>query len=470
MSLTAYNFQFYSYNMATHRCEGNDSGMDVDDIDMSIPPPKPPRAFAVQNSTTSTPQFSWMTSTPKSAVNENQIMATPTAVNYLAVPNETPKSIYPGGLLKGAQQADAKSAELQLRPKLHATQKRWSHELREKALEMSKRSSASSDEENPQTANHLPMDDVDNKKALQLKPQHHAGRKSWSSEIREKALQMSKRNSGSLETSPEPAAAEKAMQYFGFNTPASKVNQQNSFICQTPSNVQMQKPLINAAAYEKINMTASVTSNPANSTFDAYFKNPQEMNTTFDADSMCEQEDPNRSVKDRICFFNKLTSPRSNSFIDLLKNTKPINVATIQHSSSAQNTPLPTPLKPKRWSAQLEMNLQHEDYTPSIQFSQAAPAIIYTTTSSNSSLASSSSSSSSTSSTVQYSSNTTQRKSTLRRRTSVDKTRRPTLRQNSNAGSNGTKPQMHTVMEDLSLVMPVKLRVAEYERRIKMEC
>ncbi|KAI8130303.1 Protein bottleneck [Lucilia cuprina] len=411
MSLTAYNFQFYSYNMATHRCEGNDSGMDVDDIDMSIPPPKPPRAFAVHNSTNSTPQFSWMTSTPKSAVNQNQIMATPTAVNYLAVPNETPKSIYPGGLLKGAQQAEVKSAELQLRPKLHATQKRWSHELREKALEMSKRSSASSDEENPQTANHLPMDDVDDKKALQLKPQHHAGRKSWSSEIREKALQMSKRNSGSLETSPEPSAAvaEEAMQYFGFNTRASKVNQQNSFICQTPSNVQMQRPLINAAAYEKINMTASVNNNPTNNTFDAYFKDSQQMNTTFDANSTTELEDPNQSVKDRICFFNKLTSPRSNSFIDLLKNTKTTNVATIQHSSSAQNTPLPTPLKPKRWSAQLEMNLQHENNTPSKQFSKAAPAIIYSTTSSNSSLASTSSSSSSsaTSSTVQYSSSTT---------------------------------------------------------------
>ncbi|XP_065365019.1 protein bottleneck [Calliphora vicina] len=463
MSLTAYNFQFYSYNMATHRSECNDSGMDVDDIDMSIPPPKPPRASAVHGSNNSvTPQLSWMTSTPKSIVNEHQIMASPAAtaipaVNYLAVPNETPKSIYSSGLQKGATAQQAKPAELQLRPKLHATQKRWSFELREKALELSKRSSAASDE--------------DDEQALQLKPQHHAGRKSWSCEIREKALQMSKRNSGSLETSPEPVAAAttaNSMQHFGMNSTAEK---ENSMSLQTPSKVQLKKPLINAVAYEKMNLTtggisrsANTSSEQFNNTFDAYFKAPQQMNATFAAEPL----DPSQSVKDRICFFNKLTSPHSNSFIDLLKNSKTTNVATIQHTSSAQNTPLATPLKPKRWSTQLEMNLQQDIPTTTPNFFQQAPAILNSpsTSSSNSSLASSPSSASST---FTYSNTSTQRKSTLRRRASVEKSRRPILRPNSTVGSTSTKPQMHTVMEDLSLVMPVKLRVAEYERRIMME-
>lgn len=516
MSLTAYNFQFYTYNMPTHRSICDDNGMDVDDIDMSIPPPKPPRASALFNNS----GHSWMTSTPKSILNET--LTTPTAttaaINYLTVPNETPKSIYSSGMLKSAaavattdiQTAKIPFEELQLRPKLHATQKRWSSELREKALEMSKRSSAAYDED---STHNIPSAANDEQQILQLTPQNHAGRKSWSCEIREKALEMSKRNSGSFDTSPVQQPSASVLKHFGFNsTPTTTKNPQNSLNFQTPQNVMKQKPLINAGAYEKMNNTATETTNnsansltssssPLNSTFGAYFKSPKAkaLNTV-----QGESQDPSQSVKDRICFFNKLTLPHSNSFIDLLKQSKPTTIATIQHSASAQNTPLPTPLKPQRWSAHLELNLQTNSnsnlnftqpitnnkasnnnimpttfFQPSTQTPKSSTTSLFSTASSSpSSLAStpskpilytSTSSSSSSSSSSTSCTSTTQRKSTLRRRSSVDKTRRPIVRQNSNASSNGTKPQMHTVMEDLSLVMPVKLRVAEYERRIMME-
>ncbi|KAM7364645.1 bottleneck [Cochliomyia hominivorax] len=486
MSLTAYNFQFYTYNMQTHRNDCNDSVMDVDDIDMSIPPPKPPRASALLNNSSPYP---WMTSTPKSIFNEKSTPTTTAAAaaantNYLTVPHETPKSIYSSGATiqqQQQQQQSTKSAELQLRPKLHVTQKRWSHELREKALKMSKRSSAGSDEENSQNVPHMAMhtDEQQQQQMLQLTPQHHTGHKSWSCEIREKALEMSKRNSGSFETSP----AFTTQKQFGFNTTPYKANQnqENSLNFQTSSNFKLRKPLLNAEAYERMHQTTEETATTPTSAafkpkFEAYYKAPPAMAS--------EPKDPSQSVKDRICFFNKLTLTHSNSFIDLLKNSKTNNVATVQHSVSAQSTLLPTPLKPKRWSVQLEMNLQEDpinnlhlaptlkNTTMNVTNNKTAstPATTISTISSPTS-SPTPLSSSFTSKTNLYSSNiTTQRKCSLRRRSSVDKTRRPIVRQNSNASSNGTKPQMHTVMEDLTLVMPVKLRVAEYERRIMMEC
>ncbi|XP_034488668.1 protein bottleneck [Drosophila innubila] len=147
-------------------------------------------------------------------------------------------------------------------------------------------------------------------------------------------------------------------------------------------------------------------------------------------------DETTRSVSDKINFFNKLTNTfefargsgqsnnNNNRFISLLRSSRPMSVA-----STGANGQVPPP-KPKRLGATL-----HQFATP-----HPKPP-------------------------TGHSNNTMQRKCSLRRKPSMEKSRATIARQNSNAQ---LRPQRHAMMEDLSLVVPVRLRIAEYEQRISM--
>ncbi|ALC48033.1 bnk [Drosophila busckii] len=223
-----------------------------------------------------------------------------------------------------------------------------------------------------------------------LRPKLHTPHKRWSMELREKCLEMSKRNNGSDEEDQGGANAKL----------------QQRFMQQL-----QQQP-------EADNLTAA-TEQPGSAV---------------------------RSVSDKINFFNKLTNTyesavacntqasgnsngNSNRFISLLRSSRPLNVATAQ---------MPPP-KPKRLGAttgtSMAEAMPHQFATPS---AKTPPA----------------------------NNSTLQRKnSTLRRKPSMEKSRATIARQNSNAA---LRPQRHAMMEDLSLVVPVRLRIAEYEQRISM--
>lgn len=541
--------------MPTHRPGANIShceSMDVDDIDMSIPPPKPPRASALLSSmganetgnSSSTPniafnhhqqfhqfyqlqqhqQMPWTSSTPKTMEPENkQLTALPTStgVNYFTDGNETPKSIYSSGLRGKSQNSVPVTAEAQLRPKLHVAQKSWSCELREKALEMSKRGSGCMVENAIQHKEDAVISPI------QLKPQTNVVDNSWSCKIKEKALEMSRRNQANA-FEEDVQVQQPTKKALVFKTPEQQPNEK--------------KVLINAVAYERIqqksmNCNQSQEELPKQKNSVTLFSTPiarntkgslhvgentSGLNSTFtfaspsDASHDSENnDDSSQSVKDRICYFNTLTTNSSKVFINLLKNSKTQNKATVQNSVSATNSPFATPLKPKRWATHLDLHLEDSTELSTVNLSQShgnvtAPPLATTPSASATSPTSLSLSFSSSATpaapavtgypqksgtahvaatpsyfTLGSSSSLSsgiQRKSSLRRKPSIEKSRRPIQRQNSNVSngggisivgsslSNGTKPQMHAVMEDLSLVMPVKLRIAEYERRIMMDC
>ncbi|XP_064535942.1 protein bottleneck [Drosophila montana] len=229
----------------------------------------------------------------------------------------------------------------------------------------------------------LNSSEVNNKsQSLQtLRPQLHRSQKRWSMELREKVLEMSKRNNG--------------------------------------SNEEMQQRFTQQLA--------------------------EDCNATF----CCTQEQPaavevTRSVSDKINFFNKLTNTyesarnqntNNNRFISLLRSSRPQGMATMGGS----NGPVPPP-KPKRLSntpspTPCNIAAQHQFATPTAKPPTAA------------------------------SNSQAQRKSSLRRKPSMEKSRATIARQNSNVT---LRPQRHAMMEDLSLVVPVRLRIAEYEQRISM--
>lgn len=217
-----------------------------------------------------------------------------------------------------------------------------------------------------------------------LRPQLHKSQKRWSMELREKVLEMSKRNNASdRDEQPEP-----------------------------------------------------------------------QLDCTFSANNETKESSSNdettRSVSDKINFFNKLTNTyefargigqsnnNNNRFISLLRSSRPMGVASTGANGQV------APPKPKRLSAAptpIMDSVQHQH-----QFATPTPIAKPPTGHS-------------------HSNNTIQRKCSLRRKPSMEKSRATIARQNSNAT---LRPQRHAIMEDLSLVVPVRLRIAEYEQRISM--
>ncbi|XP_058979922.1 uncharacterized protein LOC101890465 [Musca domestica] len=536
MSLSAYTFQFYSYNMPSYRPGAiihNDS-MDVDDIDLSHPPPKPPRMAALQNQLANNngsssnnsninSQQPAMTSTPKSvetmktATGQTLEPSMPAPLNYFRDVNETPKSIYSSGLgaVVGATTTlPPVSGEMQLQSRRNIPPKRWSHELRAKALEMSKHSSGSADN----TSSDSEGDgEVAEGGRQQIKPQTMVGHKSWSCQIKEKALEMSKRNSVRFEEANKEEQA-------GVNT---NNYQQTSHLSEIKTNNQSNVTFGNTSISSS-NGCGGVGGSNDNSfgSFGNLSLTSSSHNFSMGNENPSSQ-DTLRSVKERISYFNTLTTVGNNTFINLLKNSKTQARATLNNTSTQSlNIHFATPAKPKRWSTHINLHLEQPTPAPealtakpsrwqsnasslstssasssstasssfslfcpqtpatvasSQQLSVASAAATFsfqdTTTATSSpsfasfsGLAANCSAAPLTSSTPIYNTSSIQRKNSLRRKPSIEKSRRPIQRQNSTAGTNGgTKPQMHAVMEDLSLVMPVKLRVAEYERRIMME-
>ncbi|XP_068157564.1 protein bottleneck [Drosophila tropicalis] len=230
--------------------------------------------------------------------------------------------------------------------------------------------------------------------ALQaLRPQLHTPQKRWSMELREKVLEMSKRNNGSdgeEESKPQQQLTSVQLQGQG----------QAQAHAEAPGQAQEQ--------------------------------------------GVMEEQSTTRSVSDKINFFNKLTNTfeslrptvatatghNNNCFISLLRSSRPMNIATTNSNASAAIGQVPPP-KPKRLSAAPVTGAQFPFATP-----------------------------------TPISSGMVQRKCSLRRKPSMEKSSRSTIaRQNSNASM---RPQRHAMMEDLSLVVPVRLRIAEYEQRISM--
>ncbi|XP_017874101.1 PREDICTED: protein bottleneck [Drosophila arizonae] len=232
--------------------------------------------------------------------------------------------------------------------------------------------------------------DVSKTPTPSLRPQLHRPQKRWSMELREKVLEMSKRNNASDEKLSSPPQ---------------------------PQSQPQPQPL----------------SADCNATFCASSEQPDEPAAVI-----------TRSVSDKINFFNRLTntyesssghcsSKNSNHFISLLRSSRPQGVATM-----GSNGVVPPP-KPKRLGS-----------TPSTPNNTAAQHSLFATP---------------TAKPPSNGGSSIQRKSSLRRKPSVEKSRATIARQNSNAT---LRPQRHAMMEDLSLVVPVRLRIAEYEQRISM--
>jgi len=301
MSISTFNFQFYNYKLSPSSPDFGSIGasrssssfiseleMDIDE-DMSTRPPPT------------------ITSTPK-----------PRFTTQLAV--ELAKAEEPGNGISP------------LRPKLHTAQKRWSMELREKVLEMSKRNNG---QEKPQTTGQREQQEQHEPLQQEQRPEQ--------------------------EQHPEPE----------------------------------QKPTVT----DKINFFNKLTN-------------------TFESG------------------FNKLLQPggaTNNRFIAMLRTTRPQNIATTTANSSTANSFLGSsgslnggqvpPPKPKRLFA--------TPHAPDMGVGKGGIL----------------------------------RKRSLRRNPSMDKSRATILRQNTNVT---VRTQNHAIMEDLSLVVPVRLRIAEYEQRISM--
>ncbi|XP_016951199.1 protein bottleneck [Drosophila biarmipes] len=222
-----------------------------------------------------------------------------------------------------------------------------------------------------------------------LRPKLHTPQKRWSMELREKVLEMSKRNNG-----------QEKPQTTGQQEQHEPLQQE-----QQPEQKQHPEPEQQPTVTDKINFFNKLTN-------------------TFESG------------------FNKLLQPggaTNNRFIAMLRSSRPQSIATTTANSSTANSFLGSsgslnggqvpPPKPKRLAA---TNAQFA--TP------LAPG-------------------------MGVGKGGIQRKSSLRRKPSMDKSRATILRQNINVA---VRPQNHAIMEDLSLVVPVRLRIAEYEQRISM--
>ncbi|XP_016998397.2 protein bottleneck [Drosophila takahashii] len=220
-----------------------------------------------------------------------------------------------------------------------------------------------------------------------LRPKLHTAQKRWSMELREKVLEMSKRNNG--QEKPPP---------------------QHEPVQQEPHPEQEQPPVEKPNVSDKINFFNKLTN-----TFESGFNKLQPGGATT----------------------------HNNRFIAMLRTTKPQNIATTTANSSTANSFLGSngslngngnqvvpPPKPKRLAASIASQFA-TPLVPGMGVGKGG----------------------------------SQRKCSLRRKPSMEKSRATILRQNSNVT---VRTQNHAIMEDLSLVVPVRLRIAEYEQRISM--
>uniref|UniRef100_A0A6P4EKN3 Protein bottleneck n=1 Tax=Drosophila rhopaloa TaxID=1041015 RepID=A0A6P4EKN3_DRORH len=233
-----------------------------------------------------------------------------------------------------------------------------------------------------------------------LRPKLHTAQKRWSMELREKVLEMSKRNNG-----------QEKQQTTGKQ---EQLQQEQHEQLQHVQHEQLQQEQLQHVQHE---------------------------------------QEP--TVTDKINFFNKLTNtfesgfnkllPPSgtsgNRFIAMLRSTRPQNIATTTNSSTSNSflgsnpslsgavTGQVPPPKPKRLAATTAQFAT--PLSPGMGVGKGG----------------------------------SQRKCSLRRKPSMDKSRATISRQNSSAS---VRTQNHAIMEDLSLVVPVRLRIAEYEQRISM--
>ncbi|XP_017140437.1 protein bottleneck [Drosophila miranda] len=232
-----------------------------------------------------------------------------------------------------------------------------------------------------------------------LRPQLHTPQKRWSMELREKVLEMSKRNNGSDGEEQQPQTTQQEQQ----QQQQQKQLQQE----QEKSEQHNGDPNVAPTVTDKINFFNKLTN-----TFESTRSGATATGTGTANSSKCNN---------------------NNRFISLLRSTRPQGIATTSSSnnSSLSGTSVLSqvpPPKPKRLMA------------------TAPPGSTFAMPSS-------------------MGMGGSQRKSSLRRKPSMDKSRATISRQNSSAS---VRPQHHAIMEDLSLVVPVRLRIAEYEQRISM--
>ncbi|EDW99190.1 protein bottleneck [Drosophila yakuba] len=235
-----------------------------------------------------------------------------------------------------------------------------------------------------------------------LRPKLHTAQKRWSMELREKVLEMSKRNNG--HEKPQTAGQQEQEQHQRLQLEQQQQQPQEQPLQAEEVQHQQQEPTVT----DKINFFNKLTN-------------------TFESG------------------FNKLMpqgSATNNRFIAMLRTARPQNVATTTANSSTANSFLGSnhslsgsvtgqvpPPKPKRLAA------------TAAQF--ATPLVPG----------------------MGVGKGGSQRKCSLRRKPSMDKSRATISRQSSSAS---VRTQNHAIMEDLSLVVPVRLRIAEYEQRISM--
>ncbi|SPP80825.1 protein bottleneck [Drosophila guanche] len=230
-----------------------------------------------------------------------------------------------------------------------------------------------------------------------LRPQLHTAQKRWSMELREKVLEMSKRNNGS-DGEDQPQTTEQEHPLLQLQEKAE----------QQTVNVDVDvdvNPIVTPTVTDKINFFNKLTNT---------FESTRSGATTGTANGISSKCNNN------------------NRFISLLRSTRPQGIATTSSSNNSSLSGISVlsqvpPPKPKRLMATA---------SPSTTFAMPSSMGM-----------------------------SSQRKCSLRRKPSMDKSRATISRQNSSAS---VRPQHHAIMEDLSLVVPVRLRIAEYEQRISM--
>ncbi|XP_034665659.1 protein bottleneck [Drosophila subobscura] len=232
-----------------------------------------------------------------------------------------------------------------------------------------------------------------------LRPQLHTAQKRWSMELREKVLEMSKRNNGS-DGEDQPQTTEQEHPLLQLQ---EKAEQQNVDV-DVNVNVDV-NPIVTPTVTDKINFFNKLTN-----TFESTRSGAT--GTANGISSKCNNN--------------------NNRFISLLRSTRPQGIATTSSSNNSSLSGISVlsqvpPPKPKRLMATA---------SPSTTFAMPSSMGM-----------------------------SSQRKCSLRRKPSMDKSRATISRQNSSAS---VRPQHHAIMEDLSLVVPVRLRIAEYEQRISM--
>ncbi|XP_022213695.2 protein bottleneck [Drosophila obscura] len=226
-----------------------------------------------------------------------------------------------------------------------------------------------------------------------LRPQLHTAQKRWSMELREKVLEMSKRNNGSDGEEPPQTTEQKQLQL----------------------QEKAEQPIVNVDP----NVAPTVTDK-------INFFN--KLTNTFESARSCATTGTANSNSSKCSSNNN-----NNRFISLLRSSRPQGIATTSSSNNSSISGISVlsqvpPPKPKRLMA------------------TASPCSTFAMPSS-------------------MGMGGSQRKCSLRRKPSMDKSRATISRQNSSAS---VRPQHHAIMEDLSLVVPVRLRIAEYEQRISM--